>query len=140
MNFYEVISPLIKPSIFVMAGISLCLLFVVLSIKSRLNKEITKGNETKMCNLLDVLYTVFIVMISLFPLMGMFGTVCALITLDISGASEDLKSNFFQALDTTGMGLIFAIIFKFVNSIFQSGIEECLAKAKKNIENGGANE
>ena len=138
MNFYEAINPLIIPIMFVMAGVSLSLFVAVLVITSRFDKKITKGNETAlkraMYHWLDALYTIFIVMISLFPLMGMFGTVSALLTLDISGATEDLKSNFFQALDTTGMGLIFAILFKFVNAFFQSHIEECIAKAKKSLE------
>ena len=90
--------------------------------------------------MLDVLYTLFIVIISLFPLFGMLGTVSALITLEISGASEGLKSSFFQALGTTGLGLIAAIFFKLFNAPFQPGIEECIAKAKKIFEDGGANE
>ena len=79
-------------------------------------------------------------MISLFPLVGMLGTVSALLTLDISAATDGLKSNFFQALDTTGMGLIFAIVFKFANAFLQPQIEERITKAKKMLEKGGVNE
>ena len=143
-KIYEAINQGIIPFMLVMAGASICLFLVVLAIKRRLNKKFTEDGETdlkeKMYHLLDVLYTVFIVSISLFPLLGMLGTVSALITLDISGASEDLKSNFFQALGTTGLGLIAAIILKFINAFFQPGIEECIAKAKKLFEDGGANE
>ena len=142
---YEAINQWIIPSMWIMAGFSLCLFaFVMALVKtSRFGKKI-KGSATVfrkgMYYWLDVPYTVFIVLISLFPLMGMLGTVSALITLDISGASEDLKSNFFQALGTTGLGLIAAIILKFINAFFQPGIEECIAKAKKLFEDGGANE
>lgn len=141
---YEAISRWIIPIIWGMAALSAGLFAALLVIKSRFDKKITKGSETafkkEMYYWLDVPYTIFIALISLFPLMGMLGTVCALLTLDIAGAAEDLKSNFFQALDTTAMGLIFAIIFKFANAFLQPHIEERIAKAKKMLEDGGTNE
>ena len=143
---YEVINQWIIPGLWIMAGASLCLFaFVIALVKtSRFDKKNLKDIEAAVRKgtyyWIDVPYTVFIVLISLFPLMGMLGTVSALITLDISGASEDLKSNFFQALGTTGLGLILAIFFKFLNAFFQPRIEECISKAKKMLENGGANE
>ena len=142
---YEAINQWIIPGMWIMAGFSLCLFaFVMALVKtSRFGKKI-KGSAIAfrkgMYYWLDVPYTVFIVLISLFPLMGMLGTVSALLTLDISGATEDLKSNFFQALDTTGLGLVLAIFFKLLNAFFQPRIEECIAKAKKMLENGGVNE
>lgn len=143
---YEAINRWIIPSMWIMAGFSLCLFgFVMALVKtSRFGKKTLKGSEAafrkKLYYWLDVPYTVFIVLISLFPLMGMLGTVSALLTLDISGATEDLKANFFQALDTTGLGLVLAILFKLLNAFFQPRIEECIAKAKKLLENGGTNE
>ena len=141
---YEAINRWIIPIMWGMAALSLGLFVAALVLMRRFDRKITQGSETafkkEMYHLLDVPYTIFIVLISLFPLMGMLGTVSALLTLDISGASEGLKSNFFQALDTTGMGLIFAIIFKFANAFLQPHIEERIAKAKKLLENGGANE
>lgn len=141
---YEAINRWIIPIMWGMAALSLGLFIAALVIMRRFDKKITKGSERafkkEMYHWLDVPYTVFIVLISLFPLMGMLGTVSALLTLDISGASEGLKSNFFQALDTTGMGLIFAIVFKFANAFLQPHIEERIAKAKNLLENGGANE
>lgn len=143
---YEAINQWIIPGMWIMAGGSLCLFaFVIALVKtSRFGKKTAKSSEDasrkKLYYWIDVPYTVFIVLISLFPLMGMLGTVSALLTLDISGASEDLKSNFFQALDTTGLGLVLAIFFKILNAFFQPRIEECIAKAKKLLENGGVNE
>ena len=141
---YEAINRWIIPIMWGMAALSLGLFVAAVVIMKRFDKKITEGSETafkkEMYRWLDVPYTVFIVLISLFPLMGMLGTVSALLTLDISGASEGLKSNVFRALDTTGMGLIFAIVFKFANAFLQPHIEERIAKAKKMLENGGANE
>lgn len=143
---YEVVNQWIIPIMWIMAGVSLCLFGFVMALvtTSRFDRRIAKGSDTAFKKRtyfwLDIPYTVFIVLISLFPLMGMLGTVSALLTLDISGATESLKSNFFQALDTTGMGLILAILFKLLNAFFQPRIEECIAKAKKMLEDGGANE
>lgn len=141
---YEAINRWIIPIMWGMAALSLGLFVVALVEIRRFDKKITKGSEAsfkrEMYHWLDVPYTIFIVLISLFPLMGMLGTVSALLTLDISGATEDLKSNFFQALDTTGMGLIFAIVFKFANAFLQPHIEERIAKAKKMLEKGEINE
>lgn len=124
----------------IMVGVSLCSFGITFVMAKHFNKEITKNSETAfkkyMYYSIDVSYTVFIVSLSLFPLMGMLGTVSALLTLDISGATEGLKSNFFQALDTTGLGLVCAIVGKFINSFFQPYIEVSIAKAKKLLEKG----
>ncbi len=141
---YEEINRWIIPIMWGMVALSLGLLAAAIVIMRRFDKKITKGSETdfkkEMYFWLEVPYTVFVVLISLFPLMGMLGTVSALLTLDISEATEDLKSNFFQALDTTGMGLIFAIFFKFVNAFLQPHIEDRISKAKKMLEKGGTDE
>lgn len=145
MNIYETLNPYIIPIMWAMAGASLVLLvFALATAKWFFDKEIAKGGEKAfkrvMYYLMDIPYTVFIVLISLFPLMGMLGTVCALLTLDLGGETEALKSNFFQALDTTAWGLIFAIFFKLINSVFQPYIEGRIAKAKKMLEKGDKNE
>ena len=84
---------------------------------------------------LDVLYTLFITIISLFPLLGMFGTVAALINIGSLFAVEGtdmvgLKSEFFLALTSTAWGIVFSVIFKFVNAFFQPYIENQIDKAK----------
>lgn len=143
-KMYETINRWIIPFMWGMAGFTLCLFITVYVLKRRFNRKIDENSgkdiKRELYRWLDVLYTIFIVLISLFPLFGMLGTVSALLTLDISGATEELKANFFQALDTTGLGLIFAIIFKIVNACQQSQIEETISKAKKMLEKGGAKE
>ena len=76
-------------------------------------------------NLLTVFYTLFITMISLFPLLGMFGTVRALLSLDLSdsAALESAKNSFFDALTSTAWGIIFAVGFKLVNAFFATAVE-----------------
>ncbi|MBQ2823429.1 MAG: MotA/TolQ/ExbB proton channel family protein [Oscillospiraceae bacterium] len=86
---------------------------------------------------LDIFYTIFITTISIYPLLGMFGTVQALLSLDMSGDMNGLKENFFHALTSTAWGIIFAVIFKMINAIAKPGIENQIAKAKKSLYNLG---
>lgn len=76
-------------------------------------------------NVLTIFYTLFITIISLFPLFGMFGTVSALLGLDLSSeaAISTAKNGFFDALTSTTWGIIFAVIFKLVNAVFATAIE-----------------
>lgn len=64
----------------------------------------------------------------------MLGTVLALLNLDLSGETSALKNNFFQALDTTEWGIIFAVFFKVLNAFFQPYIEAQIEKLKKLLE------
>ena len=44
------------------------------------------------------------------------------------GATQELKANFFLALDTTAWGLVFSIFFKVLNSVFQTTVESAIEK------------
>lgn len=113
------------------------LVFSVASAK-KIEKRIKRKSEHEfkrtMYYFLDIPYTVFITLISVFPLLGMLGTVIALLSLDLSGDTEALKGNFFQALDTTMWGIIFAVIFKVINAFFQPFIEAQIEKSKNLLE------
>ena len=77
-------------------------------------------------------YTLFVTFISIFPLLGMFGTVCGLLGLDLSaGDMENIKNNFFMALTSTAWGIIFSVIFKIVHAFYADDIEEQIEIAKK---------
>ncbi len=77
-------------------------------------------------------YTVFVTIISLFPLLGMLGTVIGLLGLDLaSGDMENIKNNFFIALTSTAWGIIFSVFFKFINAFVADGIEKQIEVAKK---------
>ena len=87
-------------------------------------------------------YTVFIALISIFPLLGMFGTVTALLSIDMSDAEtiNTAKSSFFNALTSTTWGIIFSVGFKMANAYFFSDVEDLiqrlLALKKKLIKYG----
>lgn len=77
-------------------------------------------------------YTIFLTIISIFPLLGMLGTVNGLLGLDLaSGDMENIKNNFFIALTSTAWGIIFSIIFKILDAVFLEGIENVVDPVKK---------
>lgn len=77
-------------------------------------------------------YTIFLTIISIFPLLGMLGTVNGLLGLDLaSGDMENIKNNFFIALTSTAWGIIFSIIFKILDAIFLENIENVVDPVKK---------
>lgn len=75
-------------------------------------------------------YTLFITLISIFPLLGMLGTVLALLGLDMSSAEaiNNAKNNFFGALTSTAWGIIFAVVFKIVNAKFFADVEDLIQR------------
>lgn len=89
---------------------------------------------------LDVTYTLFITVVSLFPLLGMFGTVKSLIGLggifEAGGDMNGIKSEFFLALTSTALGIIFSVFFKTINAFAQPFIENQIDKARKTLNVG----
>ncbi len=111
----------------------LCLSFVWYY-NDKTKKEILKCEQEKnirhtthIYNWLTVCYTLFISTISIFPLLGMFGTVKALLELDLSNINS-AKNNFFDALTSTTWGIIFAVIFKLVNAFIATSVENSIQK------------
>lgn len=77
-------------------------------------------------------YTIFTTAITIFPLLGMLGTVFGLLGLDLStGDMTNIKNNFFIALTSTAWGIIFSVFFKIVHAFVADGIEEQIDIAKK---------
>lgn len=86
-------------------------------------------------NDLSVAYNLFLTLISIFPLLGMFGTVMGLLNVDFSAGNMDsVKVNFFSALTSTAWGIIFSIIFKILNSLVANRIEMQIEDSKKIAE------
>jgi len=67
-------------------------------------------------------YAVFANLTSIFPLLGILGTVISLIPM--VATIESMQENFYTALTSTFWGLIFAIIFKFLDGFLSARIEE----------------
>ncbi len=86
---------------------------------------------------LTVFYSLFTTMISLFPLLGMFGTVTALLGLDLSAGDLDgVKGNFFDALTSTAWGIIFSVVYKVLHALFADFIEDQIRDSRQ-VSSGG---
>ncbi|MBP0966929.1 MAG: MotA/TolQ/ExbB proton channel family protein [Oscillospiraceae bacterium] len=84
---------------------------------------------------LNVCYSAFTAFISIFPLWGMFGTVTALLALDMNGDLSSVQENFFTALTSTAWGILFAIAFKVLNAVLVSSkTEEVLEKTGRILD------
>lgn len=68
------------------------------------------------------LYSVFVNLTGIFPLLGILGTVTSL--LNLVADTSDITGNFYGALTSTFWGLIFAIVFKFLDGIISAKIED----------------
>ncbi|MDE6777473.1 MAG: MotA/TolQ/ExbB proton channel family protein, partial [Oscillospiraceae bacterium] len=66
-------------------------------------------------------YSLFVNAIAIFPLLGMLGTVFAL--LKLSSGSDMLINNFYGALTSTWWGLVFAVIFKILDAFVSAKVE-----------------
>ena len=68
------------------------------------------------------LYSMFVNLTGIFPLLGILGTVVSL--LGMVADSSDITGNFYGALTSTFWGLVFAIIFKFLDGVISAKIED----------------
>lgn len=115
-------------------------LFAVILHKTKDMQQLLQSRQTdsdllmlrKQRKILSICYSLFTTFISIFPLWGMFGTVRALLVLDMSAASEGIQEHFFEALTSTAWGILFAIGFKVLNAWFISyKAEELLEKSDR---------
>lgn len=79
----------------------------------------------------DKYYGFFVNFVSIFPLLGMIGTVLALLSLDLSANNSSITNNFFGALTSTFWGAVFGTGFKLADSSVSTKIE--MANEKYNI-------
>ena len=84
--------------------------------------QIKESDVIKMRNRMGSLYSVFINLTGIFPLLGILGTVSSLLSLvqDMS----DVQGSFYGALTSTFWGLVFAIGFKLADGFISSKIED----------------
>lgn len=84
-----------------------------------------------------ILYEAFVTGISIFPLLGLFGTVKALLSIDFSSEMANTQAHFFDALTSTACGIIFAVVFKIFNAVVAPLTERLLEKEdSQSSENG----
>ena len=70
---------------------------------------------------MDRFYALFVNITGIFPLLGILGTVVSL--LGLVSDMENVTGNFYGALTSTFWGLIFAILFKFLDGVISPEIE-----------------
>ncbi len=118
-----------------------CTVFMSRAIKTRTaewKEHRNKPFSIFLVHWLSRFYTLFTTMITIFPLLGMLGTVCGLLGLDLAnGDMENIKNNFFIALTSTAWGIIFSVLFKILNAFIADGVEEQIGIAKKLSEDIG---
>ncbi len=85
-------------------------------------ENLRESDVAAMRNRTGRLYSVFVNLTGIFPLLGILGTVVSLLSLvqDIS----NVQGNFYGALTSTFWGLVFAIIFKFLDGVISPKIED----------------
>ncbi len=84
---------------------------------------------------LVISYSIFECGISVFPLLGMLGTVSALLNLDLSaGDMANIRNNFFMALTSTAWGIIFAVLFKLLHAWKAPYFEDRIAESYKLVD------
>lgn len=124
------LNPWIIPIMWISFGVEIILMVLLLLRISKKNNEVMKSNW------LNSFYNLFTVIISLFPMLGMLGTVLGLLNLDLTQENTDnLKQSFFFALETTAWGLVFSIFWKLVHSFLQDGVESAIEKSKESGNN-----
>ena len=75
---------------------------------------------------INMLYTFFVNIISAFPLLGILGTVLALLAVAVGDGFEGAQDNFLTALTSTAWGVVASMLFKVVGDPFISpNIDKC---------------
>ena len=89
---------------------------------SRAIRNIDEEQVVAMRKRSESLYSVFVNVTSIFPLLGILGTVVSL--LPMVSELSDMQTNFFAALTSTFWGLVFAILFKLLDGFLASRMED----------------
>lgn len=93
--------------------------------RNEAEKEVARLRESDVVNMRNRtgrLYSVFVNLTGIFPLLGILGTVISLLSLVEN--MTDVQGNFYGALTSTFWGLVFAIIFKLLDGVVSAKIED----------------
>ena len=110
--------------------------------KTKANSNITGEEAQKLAtkkNLLLFLYSSYANITAIFPLLGILGTVAALILLPPDGG-EKMMENLMVALDTTLLGAVCAVLYKVLDSLLSGPIEAICDDVDFVIRNYDGNE
>ena len=106
-------------------------------LKLESKKKLKEASEAEIMDIRlkqDKLYGAFVTLVSVFPLLGMIGTVYALLKLDLSGSSNSITNNFFGALTSTFWGAVFGVGFKIADCFLAPLIEDANERYRIGIE------
>ncbi len=101
--------------------------------------EVSKLKETdvvEMRNHTGKLYSLFVNLTGIFPLLGILGTVISL--LGMVSDLTNVQGNFYGALTSTFWGLVFSIVFKILDAVVCSKIEDNEKNVQLFLERNGA--
>ena len=76
----------------------------------------------KQCKATERLYSLYVGITSIFPFLGVLGTVFSLIMLAGGDMSNAAQESFFVALTSTFWGVLFAIIYRFLDATVSTKI------------------
>ncbi|MBO7363853.1 MAG: MotA/TolQ/ExbB proton channel family protein [Lachnospiraceae bacterium] len=85
-------------------------------------RAVDEEEFVRLRNVSENLYGIFVNITAIFPLLGILGTVIALIPMVSQLA--DIQMNFFAALTSTFWGLVFAILFKVLDGFLSPRIDD----------------
>ena len=85
-------------------------------------RDLDEGEYVTLRKRSESFYSLFVNLTSIFPLLGILGTVISLLPM-VSEMAE-MQQNFFAALTSTFWGLVFSIIFKVLDGFLTSRIED----------------
>lgn len=143
-GFFYAISPYITPIIWALAVWNLIVFFIACSKTKKLESLVhpwmhygchREGSTdvnilTNAADSAAFWYSLYANQTAIFPLLGIFGTVCSLMGVS---QNADTAASFFNALDTTIWGLIFAIVFKVIDSWISSTLDRALDESDHRI-------
>ncbi len=101
--------------------------------KEKRNGKFLKDKEIiYLRNTAENRYTWYVNISAIFPLLGILGTVLALISMQ--GQAMDSDSSFLVALTSTFWGLVFSILFKSLQTIIEAKLDEGVREAERCLE------